>query len=269
MEKHIQFNDLPVFYTVTGEGYPVVLLHGLAEDGSIWDGQTAFLSGAHRLIIPDLPGSGRSPLPADPHVVTMESMAGAVNSILTAEGIEEAVVIGHSMGGYVTLAFAELYPHMPKAIGLFHSTAYADSEEKKSARNKNMEFIGTHGTHEFLKHGTPALFSEDSQSTQPELVNALIVKYKDVNPLALVAYNHAMLQRADRSQLLLNASYPVLFIIGRHDGAIPFHQSLQLAHMPDIAYIHILEKSGHMGMLEEEDRSNRAMKKFLEDVHIY
>ena len=265
MEKSILHNNQPVYYIITGEGDPVVLLHGLAEDATIWELQKSFLSTSYNLIIPDLPGSGLSPLTDNG---SMEGMAGAVEAVLDHEKIEQAVVIGHSMGGYVTLAFAALYPERVKAIGLFHSTAYGDGEEKKKSRNKNIEFINTHGTVAFLKQATPALFSDDSKKAHPEKISLLIDKYKNFNPQSLTAYNKAMLQRPDRTAVLANAPYPVLFLIGKQDGTIPFQQSLEQAHMPQTAYICVLEQSGHMGMLEETDKGNKAMKKFLEDIYI-
>ena len=265
MEKSILYNDQPVFYTTSGQGNPVVLLHGLAEDAAVWDLQSDFLSGTYRLIIPDLPGSGRSPL-AEP--VSMESLAAAVKAVMDAEGIELAVVIGHSMGGYVALAFAELYPQAIKALGLFHSTAYADGEEKKKSRKKNIDFINTHGTLPFLKQATPALFSDESKKVHPEKITALIEQYKEFNPRSLTAYNEAMMQRPDRTAILATASYPVLLVIGKQDGTIPFQQSLEQAHLPDLAHICVLENSGHMGMLEETKRGSEALKKFLDEVYI-
>ena len=266
MEKSIQYYSQPVFYTIQGQGDPVVLLHGLAEESSIWEQQARFLSGAYKLIIPDLPGSGRSPLPGH---LTLESLAGAVKAILDAEGIEKTVLIGHSMGGYVTMAFAELYPQMIRAIGLFHSTAYADSDEKKAARKRNNEFITGHGTLELLKQSVPALFSNDFKTAHPEIIKELIDRNKGFDPLAIVAYNNAMMERPDRSHLLEGASFPFLFIIGRQDGTLSFQQSLKLAHIPDKAYIHVLEKTGHMGLIEEADKSNEVLKKFLEDMYMH
>lgn len=265
MEKSIIYNGQAVYYTISGQGNPVVFIHGLAEDATIWNGQADFLSSGFQLIIPDLPGSGRSPLPEQ---VSMEGLAGAVKAVLDAEGIEQAVLIGHSMGGYVMLAFAELYPQRVKALGLFHSTSYADGEEKKAARRRNIEFIATHGSHAFLKQATPGLFSEDSKREHPEKIAELIRRYKDFNPRSLMAYNEAMLQRPDRRQVLSAAPYPVLFIIGKHDGAIPLQQSLEQSHLPDTGFIYVLEKSGHMGMLEETGKGNEALKKFLQDVYI-
>ena len=265
MEKSTLYNNQPVFYTITGKGDPVVLLHGLAEDAGIWELQTNFLSSDYCLIIPNLPGSGRSPLPPD---CSMEGLAGAVKAVLEAEKIEQAVIIGHSMGGYVTLAFAELYPQLVKALGLFHSTAYPDGDEKKLNRKRNIEFINTHGTYAFLKQATPPLFSDDSTKAHPEKPTALIEQYKGFNPHSLTAYNNAMLQRPDRTAVLANASYPVLFIIGKQDNTIPFQQSLEQTHIPETSHICVLQNSGHMGLLEETDKGNEALKKFLQEVYI-
>lgn len=109
---------------------PLVLLHGFAEDSSLWDRQKEYLKDKFRLIIPDLPGSGNTPL-ANDSATSMEGLAAAVKARLDAENIQQCILVGHSMGGYVTLAFAELYPYTLKAFGLFHSTSYADTEEKK------------------------------------------------------------------------------------------------------------------------------------------
>ena len=265
MEKSIVHDHQPVFYNSTGKGNPVIFLHGLAEDAAIWDLQSDFFSDVYHVIIPDLPGSGRSFLPDH---VSMESLAGAVKAILEAEGVEQAVVIGHSMGGYVMLAFAELYPQMVKALGLFHSTSWADGAEKKAARRRNIEFISKQGTLAFLKQAIPALFSPDTKKEHPEKIDALIEQYKDFNPQSLIAYTEAMLQRPGRSGLLGEAAYPVLFIIGKQDGILPLQQSLEQSHLPYTAYINVLENSGHMGMLEETDKSNKALKKFLDDIYI-
>ena len=265
MEKSIVHDHQPVFYNSSGIGNPVVFLHGLAEDAAVWDLQSDFLSGSYHVIIPDLPGSGRSSLPDH---VSMESLAGAVKAVLEAEGMEQAVLIGHSMGGYVMLAFAELYPQAVKALGLFHSTSWADGEEKKATRKRNIAFIGKQGTLAFLKQATPALFSSDTKKEHPEKIDALIEQYKNFNPQSLIAYTEAMLQRPGRSRLLAEAVYPVLFIMGKQDGTIPLQQGLEQSHLPHTAYIHVLESSGHMGMLEETGKSNDALKKFLDDIYI-
>jgi pimeloyl-ACP methyl ester carboxylesterase len=269
VDKTILYQTITIGYTTfTPEGPatpPVILIHGFAEDGSIWDNQVAYLKNTHQLIIPDLPGSGRSsPLPGD---TNMEALAGAVKAVLEAENVKDGIIVGHSMGGYVTLAFAELYPGMLKAIGLFHSTAYPDTEEKKAVRRKGMDFIHKNGAAAFIRQSTPNLFSETSRNEHPEWVTHLIDRYAGFNPDSLIRYYEAMIQRPDRTHVLQQFPGPVLFIMGEEDSAVPLITSLQQSHMPAISYIHILENTGHMGMMEETSQANLFLEEFLNDQY--
>jgi pimeloyl-ACP methyl ester carboxylesterase len=243
---------------------PLVLLHGFAEDSTLWDRQKEYLEDKQRLIIPDLPGSGKAPLASD-GVTSMEGLAAAVKATLDAENIDQCIMVGHSMGGYVTLAFAELYPNRLKAIGLFHSTAYADTEEKKAARRKGIEFIQKNGAAPFIRQSTPNLFSERSRLEHPEWVSGPIQRYSNFDPRSLVSYYEAMIRRPDRSHILNNFIGPVLFIIGGQDNAVPLASSLQQCHIPSIAHIHILKDAGHMGMIEESDQAGLILDNFTKD----
>ncbi|HVU54677.1 MAG TPA: alpha/beta fold hydrolase [Puia sp.] len=243
-------------------GTPLILLHGFAEDSSLWDIQKEYLKDKHRLIIPDLPGSGQAPLTND---TSMEGMAAAVKARLDAENIAQCIMVGHSMGGYVALAFAELYPERLKAFGLFHSTSYADTEEKKAARKKGIEFIRKNGAAPFIRQSIPNLFSERSKQEHPEWVQDLIQRYSSFAPDALVSYYEAMIRRPDRSHVLNNFNGPVLFVIGGQDSAVPLMASLQQCHMPSISHIHILQDAGHMGMIEDSDRAGRILDNFTKD----
>jgi pimeloyl-ACP methyl ester carboxylesterase len=243
---------------------PLVLIHGYAEDGTLWDRQTDYLKKGHRVIIPDLPGSGRSPLL--PGETSIEELAESIKTVLDTAQIEQCILVGHSMGGYITLAFAEKYPSRVKAIGLFHSTAYPDSEEKIANRRKSIEFIRKNGSAPFIRQSTPNLFAGPSRQQHPELVSSLIERYAGFDPDSLVAYYEAMIKRPDRTEVLKKFTGPVLFIIGQQDNAIPLEQSLQQTHMPSISHIYILSQSGHLGMLEESDRSNRILDEFLNHI---
>ena len=176
------------------------------------------------------------------------------------------VLIGHSMGGYITLAFASQYPGYLSAIGLFHSSAFGDSEEKKEIRKKGIEFIHRHGAFEFLKNSTPNLFSLLSKDEKPELIDGFIRSLRNFSDRSLVSYYEAMMQRPDRTDLLKNIELPVLFVMGEYDNAAPLQDGLKQAHMPEKSYIHILHQSGHMGMLEEPDNSNHILKQFLSEI---
>jgi pimeloyl-ACP methyl ester carboxylesterase len=251
VDKKLVDGTPPLFYRDEGSGLPVVLLHGFAEDHTIWDTQVAHLRAQYRLIIPDLP-------PA-----SIESMAESALTILNHENIDQCVLIGHSMGGYITLAFAEKYPDRLKAFGLFHSTAYPDSEEKKAARRKSNDFIRTNGSAPFIRQSIPNLFAADTRATRPDLIETMIDRYSGLSPDSLIAWYEAMIRRPDRTTVLKDATTPVLFIIGKEDQAIPPEHTLQQSHLPSLSHIHILHHSGHMGMLEEPGLSNNILQSFL------
>src|SRR5882724_4708958 len=120
-------------YSISGQGLPVVLIHGFAEDSRVWVHQQSALQKHYRLIIPDLPGAGQSALT---DTFSMELAADCIRQILVKENITRTILIGHSMGGYIVLAFAEKYPESLAAFGLCHSTAYPDSPEKKTGRQR-------------------------------------------------------------------------------------------------------------------------------------
>lgn len=246
-----------------GNGKPVVFIHGFGEDGDVWKNQVEFLKNTFQLIIPDLPGSGQSEMIND---MSIEGMADVIHSIIQEEKLEACPIIGHSMGGYITLAIAEKYPGDLSAFGLFHSTAYADNEEKKIVRRKGIDFIRQHGAFEFLKTTIPNLYSQQSKDEQPELIAEQVSASNNFSREALVSYYEAMLKRPDRTDMLRKATVRVLFIMGKYDMAIPLADSLEQCHLPEKSYIHILNKSGHMGMLEESAASSRILEKFLLEI---
>jgi pimeloyl-ACP methyl ester carboxylesterase len=254
--KYITYRSSSIFYRIVGKGNPLVLIHGFAEDGGIWQNQVPFLKDRFQLIIPDLPGSGRSELTED---MSIEGMAEVINAILSEEKITGCSMAGHSMGGYITLAFAEKYPDTLTSIGLVHSSAFADSDEKKANRLKSIEFVKKNGAFEFLKAVIADLFTENWSSANPAIVETQIEKSKNFTDEAIIQYYRAMVNRPDRTSVLKNFPRPVLFIIGEHDNAVPFTQSMQQCYLPDQAYIHILRNSAHMGMFEEPQKLNDAL----------
>ena len=263
MNNSFLYQTKKIFYRITGTGKPVILIHGFGEEAEVWDKQVAFLQDKFQLIVPDLPGSGQSELIDD---MTMEGMAEVIHSIIHEENIESCPVIGHSMGGYIVLALMESYWNHVSAFGLFHSSAFADSEEKKVTRRKGIEFIQQNGAFEFLKTATPNLFSPITKDEKPELIDEQVARLHNFSPTALVSYYEAMMQRPDRTGILRKAAVPVLFIMGKYDVAVPVEDGLKQCHLPEKSYIHILQQSGHMGMLEEADKSNLIMEKFLLDL---
>jgi pimeloyl-ACP methyl ester carboxylesterase len=261
VDKVIVYRSLQIHYREEGEGFPVLLLHGLAEDNAIWEAQISCLGKDYRVIVPDLPGSGQSALL--PGEASIDEMAGAVKALCDKAGVGQCILVGHSMGGYIALAFAEKYPDRLRALGLFHSTAYADSEEKKGARRKMIDFIRKNGSPAFLRQSIPNLLADSTREERPEIMNGLIDRYSGFRAESLVYYHEAMIGRPDRVGVLQHFAGPVLFIIGLEDKAVPMEHSLQQCHIPVLSQVHILENSGHMGMLEDSARSNRILQTFI------
>lgn len=261
MEKSIYYQNTKIVYTKVGKGETVVLLHGFGEDRSIWDEQIPVLKKKFELIIPDLPGSGKSDLIAK-EGVSIEDYANCLFDILKNEGINRCILMGHSLGGYITLAFARLYGSMLIGYGLIHSTAFCDSEEKKETRRKGIKFIEEHGAGHFLKSTIANLFSNKSKTEKSDLIVRLTDKGYDFSNQALIQYYNAMINRQDSTETLKKAGMPVLFIIGTDDIPVPMNDVLRQVHLPNTTFIHILPEVGHMSMVENPERLSQYLSTF-------
>ncbi len=265
MEKKFRYQDSEIYYKVMGEGQPVVLLHGFAEDSNVWNEQVSFLRQHCRLIIPDLPGSGKSGILQKSKVI-IEDYATSINALLLNENIDKCILLGHSMGGYITLAFAKMYDEKLKAFGFVHSTAFADNEEKIESRKKGIKMIEEYGVYSFLKNTTPNLFSDHYKRQHAEKISELIEQGKNFSKEALIQYYSAMMSRPDNTEVLKKSDVPVLFIIGSEDKAAPLADLLQQVPLPKISYVHIIHGVGHMGMWEEAKKTNDFIFEFIKDV---
>ncbi len=262
MDKKINTEYGSLSYTDTGSGIALVLLHGFGEDSTIWEQQVNYLKPHCRLLVPDLPGTGSSTFTAQTEL-SIEAMAKAIEAILVHEQIDKCIMMGHSMGGYITLAFAERYPDRLLKMALIHSTAYADSDEKKNNRLKSMGLIEEYGSYAFLKNSIPNLFGAAYKKDSPEIINQLIQKSALFNKESLKAYTKAMMLRPDRSCILEQSKIPILFIAGTEDNAVPLTDILIQAELPAKKYLYILEGVGHMGMLEATDLVNQYLLLFI------
>lgn len=264
----INFKNKRIFYRAEGKGKAVILLHGFGEDGNIWEPQFETLKKDHFVIVPDLPGSGQSQMLEGPCSLT--DYAEVIKVIAEKEIVsrkkkshQSFALIGHSMGGYITLAFAKKYPDLLNSFGLFHSSAFADNEEKIATRKKGIEFIKKNGAEAFLKTSVPDLFAKRTREENPALIEKLLhIAYK-ISGEALIQYYETMIERPDTADVLASFSKPVLFIIGKQDPVIPLQASLQQCHIPSFSSIHILQNSAHVGMWEEESMSNIYLTNFL------
>jgi pimeloyl-ACP methyl ester carboxylesterase len=267
MQKKFHYNDAEIFYTTEGEGLPVVLLHGIPLDGSVWDEQIDFLKDYCKVIVPDIPGSGQSTFEKhEEQAATIEYYASSIYALLQHENVNTCLMFGHSLGGYITLAFAEKYSELLKGFGLVHSTAFADSEERKDFRKKSIETMEQKGSYSFLKDFIPNLFGKKFKSEHAEKINGLIEKGHNFSKKVLQDYFRAMMKRPDRTQVLKNSKVPVLFVMGAEDTAAPMKDVLQQVHLAKITHIHILEDCGHISMWEASEKLNSAILEFIKGI---
>jgi pimeloyl-ACP methyl ester carboxylesterase len=252
---------MPVLsFSDRGAGSALVFLHGFCEDARIWDDFAAPFREKYRVIGIDLPGFGRS---AAAPGISIAGMAEAVKGTLDEVSVSEMTLIGHSMGGYVALEYARRWPETLRALGLFHSHPYADSEEKKEARLKSADFVRRHGSLPFVAQLIPSLFAPDFARKNQGIVQELVQRAATYDPEGIATALEAMRNRSDLSAILQNAIFPVLFLIGAEDQAIPAELSKRQTTLPPVASIHYLPGVGHMGMLEAPEVTQGIFRNFL------
>ena len=259
----ILYQGIQLHYRKVGVGAATLLIHGFGEDGNVFNQAIKYLPEQGTLLIPDLPGSGESEVwpTAEP---SLNDFALALNAILENEGIEKCSVMGHSMGGYIALAFAEQFPEKIVALGLLHSTAYADSTERIQKRKQAIDFIEREGAAAFLRISLPGLFAPAFREQGKAEIESLLTSMKQVSPKTLIQYYRAMMKRPDSSKLLASAPYPVMFIIGQEDEIVKASDTLQLANITANAYIHVLNNVGHMSMLEAPESFANLLLYFMQ-----
>ena len=274
MQKTVIYKNASISYRTEGKGKPIVLLHGFGEDSHIFDQQIDFLKDHCFLIIPDLPGTGKSALlvsdnqlPAtgnlEPATISIEDYADCIKALLEEEKINKCILLGHSMGGYITLAFAEKYPESLSRFGLIHSSAFADNEEKKRNRQRGIDLMEQYGAYSFLKNTIPNLFSQQFKEAFPAKLESLIEASKQFSTEACQQYYRAMMNRPDRTSVLKGNPLPVLFVIGTEDVAAPLNDLNKQIHLPLCSYIHIIENVGHMSMWEAPELLNSYLLEFI------
>lgn len=251
-------------YFKGGQGFPVMLLHGFAEDHTIWDQLRKDLEQHYLVLTPDLPGTGKSALPEKE--MSMELLADFAYEILQQENIEKVIMIGHSMGGYATLAFAEKYENSLRAFSLIHSSAFADDETKKENRRKSIKLIQNDGREVFLKAMIPNLYSESSKVRLQHEMDAHLTMAMQISSETMQAYYQAMINRPERISVLENTKLPVQFVIGTEDNAVPLAQSMKQCSIPLKSQVDILQGIGHSSMIEAPKQLQLHVNSFCKYV---
>ena len=250
-----------LFYTANGQGQILVLLHGFCETHEIWNKIAPLLARDMKVITPDLPGFGRSSLSSS-HI-TIDSVAEDVAVWLKGITAEKVFMMGHSLGGYITLAVAEKYPERLKAFGLLNSTAFSDDDAKKENRTKTIEFLEKNGKDIFLDSFIPGLFSDARSSEGKALVKEAREIAGKTTLAAMIAYTQAMRNRPSRIHLLQKKNLPVFFVAGKKDEVIPEQKSKEQMQVIQNGQSFFLEKTAHMSMMENPEELARLIKYFV------
>lgn len=263
MEGKLYHKGIHLFYKDSGKGDALVFLHGFTGTSDIWDDFSEELSKTYRIIAIDLPGHGRSGIFGELH--SMELMAGLVKLVLDHLQVSRCLMIGHSMGGYVTMAFAGLYPAMLRGMVLVHSHAAADSPEARENRDRMIHLVRkdhAHFIHEFI----PNLFAPENKERLAGPIAGLSQQAAQLTPASIIAALEGMKQRHDQTDLLARLPFPVLFIAGKQDARIPVDVVLQQAALPEHAEVLLLGRVGHMGFLEARHKTLQAVQGFARRV---
>lgn len=262
MEKHITFKGIQISYSDHGEGRCIVLLHGYLENGRIWDSFLGQFPVGYRFIVPDLPGHGESGTWGRVH--SMDDLASSLKAILDIEGIRKIFLAGHSMGGYVTMAFAHLFPDYLYACALVHSTPFADSDEKRQNRDREISLVGCGKKRQIVLVNVPKAFATDNlqkMSAEVERLKHMAMKSPDEGMVALL---NGMKERPDRSAVLRDLKLPLLLVGGMKDNYIPVEVFEKVVALAPSARVLRLENSGHQGFMEEPEKVVNAFTEFLE-----
>lgn len=235
----------------------LVLIHGHGVDASIWEDIKPLLQ-EYQVLTPDFS--------TETKFKSIEEYADGLQAWLEEIGIKKCVLIGHSMGGYLTLAFAEKYPQLLQGFGLFHSTAYADDEAKTEQRKKTLTFMKTHGAAAFIRQSGPNMYAEAYAKNHPEVIKNHVEKYAQLPTEAVIAGFKAIMTRPDRTAILRDSNLPVLFVFGEEDKLISFEKNIELSKLSPNTHTLVLKEAGHMGMVEDPKASAEAIREFMETL---
>ena len=259
MSKLVTLGDIRIRYSTYGEGHPIVLLHGYLEALESWHDFATALSDQYMVITVDLPGHAESTnrLPIN----TMDDMADGIYSVLRHLKIEKSVVVGHSMGGYATLAYAEKFPDKLAGFCLFHSSPLADNEEKLAARDREIQLVREGRKNLLYNTNIPKMFANDNLERLKDKVNSAKQIAAKTTEDGIISALEGMKLRPDRTNVL-ESDIPKLFILGKKDNYINYNTMYDVLSNHKNGEIVTLENSGHMGFIEEKEKSLQVIKDF-------
>jgi pimeloyl-ACP methyl ester carboxylesterase len=259
------FRNGRIHYSDKGKGAIVVLLHGYLESSEVWNGFEEKLAAEFRVISVDLPGHGQSDVYGETH--TMEFMATAVKELLENLGVKKAFLTGHSLGGYVTLAFLGMFSEYLTGYCLFHSQPLADSPEAIEKRLREISIVKAGKKDIMYPDNIMRMFAP---ANLVRFSGALLRSKEIASRLpgdGIIAMLNGMIQRPSRLALMEEGKLPCLWILGTHDGYIPCDIIQTNVNFPANAKLIILKQSGHLGFIEEQELSVKVLSDFVRDLY--
>jgi pimeloyl-ACP methyl ester carboxylesterase len=251
---------MKLFSKIRGKGRPLIFLHGFPMHQGIWDSFSDHFISSYATVTLDLPGFGKSdPLPDS---FTLEDVAAEVISFIEIHKLHNPVVIGHSMGGYVALAMIAKRTDLMGGVILFHSTALADSAERKESRNKVIEFVNKNGAKEFTTNFIAPLFADPQHAEIERIRQIAATTVKGT----VVGYTKAMRDRPDRVKTIRTYEKPTLYLVGSKDAGIPVTSIYQQAEDCKKCEIYVMDNVAHMGMIESPALAAARIKDFLNKI---
>ena len=261
-ESFVKIGDATVYVSDSEMGEKcVVLLHGYLESLRVWDDFVGLLTDKVRVVAIDIPGHGRSSNIAPVH--TMELMADVVAGVLDALQIDKVTLVGHSMGGYISLAFCAAYAERLEGLVLLSSSPNPDTELKRENRRREIALVKA-GKKDMLARVAPeAGFAEMNRDSLRRYINNLVEQVHITDDEGIVALLGGMIERKDQNEMLRSSRVRQLFIMGTHDGYIPVEAAQEFIAKNPQAKVAWLDKSGHMGFIEEPEACATALLEFV------
>ncbi|WP_239618476.1 alpha/beta fold hydrolase [Cohnella mopanensis] len=260
MNKMTLASGTSIAYVEAGKGEPIVVLHGFCGSHRYWDEVIPLLAEHSRVIAPDLRGHGESS--AGEGTYSMERLSEDLAGLLDELNLPQIHLIGHSLGGYVALAFAEKHPERVLTLSLAHSTTFPDSEQAKENRLKAAETIAKEGIQSFVDGLVPKLFTAEHRTALSEqLTKALRIGY-GTSAEGAIGCALGMRERPDRAAVLERLAAPILLLAGELDEIIPSDKRFPVTR--DNVSAHTLKGVAHMGMMEQPQAFAEVIKAFLE-----
>jgi len=254
----LTYKNININYSDTGKGTAVVLLHGFLENSTMWDAFVPEFSKKYRVITIDLLGHGETGCLG--YIHTMEDMADAIHAVLAELRIRKAILVGHSMGGYVSLAFAELYPDMVKGLVLQNSTSRADSDERKVNRDRAIKAVKQNYVN-FVRLSISNLFSEDNRERLDADIEQVKLEALKTPLQGIVAALEGMKVRNDREVMLHFAPYPKLLILGKKDPVLPYDDNID--QIDNTTAKLVTYPDGHMSHIENRELLQKDLLDFF------